>query len=72
MKKPVVFDQATSENKQRFIRVLPYIAGARKPRTKPRSPEESVGMAIATAEVVRAAFKTGKLVRKFPKGFILK
>jgi hypothetical protein len=72
MKKPVSYDKISAENKERFIKALPYIAGSRKSRTKPRSPEESVGLAIATAETVRNAFKAGKIVRKSPKGFILK
>jgi hypothetical protein len=72
MKKPVSYEQISAENKERFIKALPYIAGSRKPRSKPRCQEESTGLAIATAETVRNAFKTGKIVRKSPKGFILK
>lgn len=54
------------------MKVLPYLAGSRKPRSKPRSAEESIGIAIATAEAVRNAYKTGRITRKSPKGFILK
>ena len=72
MKKPVNFDKAVSENKTKFAKALPHIAGSRKPRTRPRSAEESIGITIATAEVIRHAYRTGELVRKSPKGFILK
>ncbi|MHB9094366.1 MAG: hypothetical protein ACYC21_06810 [Eubacteriales bacterium] len=72
MKRPVTFEKASSENKARLIKALPYIAGSRKPRSKPRSIEESIGISIATAELVQKAYKTGRLVRKSPKGFILK
>lgn len=72
MKKPVSFEKAISENKSRFLKALPYIAGSRKPCAKPRSMEESIGITIATAEIVRNAYKTGRLVKKTPKGFELK
>lgn len=71
MKKPVSFEKASLENKARFIEALPYIADSRKTRTKPRSIEESTGISIATAEVVQKAYQSGRLIRKFPKGFIL-
>jgi len=71
MKKPITFDQAVSENSAKYIESLPYTAGFRKPRRKPRSIEESIGISIATAELVRDAYKTGRLVRKYPKGFVL-
>lgn len=54
------------------MKALPFIAGSRKPRAKPRSAEESIGIAIATAEAVRNAYKTGRIARKSPKGFVLK
>jgi hypothetical protein len=72
VKKPVDFNKAVKENKARFVEALPYIAGSRKPRSKPRSAEESIGMTIATAEIVQNAYKTGRLVKKTPKGFELK
>ena len=71
MKKPVTLEEASLENKARLIEALPYIAGSKKPRTKPRSPEESIGISISTAEVVQNAFKSGRLIRKSPKGFVL-
>lgn len=72
MKKPVSFEKISSENRKRFMKALPFIAGSRKPRAKPRSAEESAGIAIATAEAVRNAYKTGRIARKSPKGFVLK
>ncbi len=72
MRKRVAFMEASAENKRRLIKVLPYIGENRKLRTRPRSVEESIGITIATAEVVRNAFSSGRLVRKSPKGFILK
>ena len=71
MKRPITFEQASLENKARLIEALPYIAGSRKSRTKPRSIEESIGISIATAEVVQKAFQSGRLIRKSPKGFVL-
>lgn len=71
MKKPITFEQASLVNKARFIEALPYIAGSRKHRIKPRSSEESIGISVATAEVVQEAFQSGRLIRKSPKGFIL-
>jgi len=71
MKKPVIFEQASVANKARFIKALPYIAGSRKSRAKPRSIEESIGISVATAEVVQEAFRSGRLIRKSPKGFVL-
>ena len=72
VKKPNDFTAAVEKNKKRANQVLPYTAGSRKPRSRPRSEEESLGIALATAEKVREAFRSGKLVRKSPKGFILK
>jgi hypothetical protein len=71
VKKPITFEQASLVNKARFIEALPYIAGSRKSRTKPRSIEESIGISIATAEVVQEAFRSGRIIRKSPKGFVL-
>lgn len=71
MKKPVTFEKAALVNKARFIEALPYIAGSRKPRTKLRSIEESIGISIATAEMVQDAFRSGRLIKKSPKGFVL-
>ncbi|MDT3701040.1 MAG: hypothetical protein RO469_16670 [Thermincola sp.] len=71
MKKPITFEQASLENKERFVMALPYITGSRKPRTKPRSIEESIGISIATAEVVQKALQSGRLIRKPLKGFVL-
>jgi len=72
MKNPVDFEKTATENKAKFLAALPYVAGSRKPRRKPRSAEESIGITIATAETVRNAYKTGRLVKKTPKGFVLK
>ncbi len=71
MKQPVSFEETVKKNKNRLVRALPYLAGSRKPRSKPRDADESVGLAIAAAEIVRKALETGKL-KKSPKGFILK
>ena len=71
MRKPVAFEKASLANKARLIEALPYINASRKPRTKPRSTEESIGISIATAEAVQNAFESGRLIRKSPKGFVL-
>lgn len=71
MRKSVKFKEAALENKARFIEALPYIADSRRIRIKPRSNEESIGIFIATAELVQQAYQSGRLVRKEPKGFVL-
>jgi hypothetical protein len=71
VKRAVKFEQAYLENKARFIEALPFIAGSRRLRTKPRSIEESIGISIATADMVKKAIESGRLVRKYPKGFTL-
>lgn len=71
MKKPVNFEEAISKNKVKSIKTMTFMASARKPRQKPRSEEESIGLAKATASVVRTAFKSGRIVKKSPKGFVL-
>ncbi|MFZ5640317.1 MAG: hypothetical protein ACOY4Q_06475 [Bacillota bacterium] len=71
MKKTVKLEDAIKKNQMRFIKTLPYLPNLRMPRTKPRSAEESTGLAMATAEVVQKAFKSGKLIKN-PKGYILK
>lgn len=71
MKKPVNFQEVIAENKAKYIKVLPYIKSSRKPRSKPRSEEESICLAVATANAVKMAYKSGRIVKKSPKGFVL-
>lgn len=71
MKKPICLEKAIYKNKEQLIKALPHIAGTRKPRSRPRSEEESIGLTIATAELVKDAFKSGRIIKKSPKGFVI-
>ncbi len=72
MKKARSFEEVVKANKSRFIKVAQHLEISKQPRTKPRSHAKSMGLSIATTQAVRKAFQSGQLVKKEPKGFLLK
>jgi hypothetical protein len=67
----ISFQEAVNKNKKMLNQLLPQLASSRKPRSKPRSIEESEGLMMATIEAVEKAYSSGRLTKITPKGFIL-